>query len=546
VNPATQPPDRGAPAGPIPAPASVEASNAARRIDERAAAPLAGQRRPPADQSDAGPRFAEQERVRRAKRAAMIARGDQPYPASLPITTTIVAARQEFGHLAPGEETAATVGLAGRVVFIRNTGKLCFATLQDGPGNRFQAMVSLAEIGQESLDRFKTEVDLGDQLFVHGRVIASKRGELSVLADGWQIAAKALRPLPVLHSELSDEARVRDRPADLIVRPAAREIARQRVALVRSMRRTLEEGGFSEIETPILQTIYGGAAARPFTTRMNAFGIDLYMRIAPELFLKRAVVGGMDKVFEIGRVFRNEGVDSTHAPEFTSLEAYEAYGDYNSIAELTQRVIVAAAVALTGSTAVTLADGERYDFGGRWRRIDLYGSLSQAVGQEISPATSVEDLRRLADAKQVTYDPARASHGKLVEELFEELVADHLRQPTFVMDFPVETSPLTRDHRSKPGVVEKWDLYVRGMELATGYSELVDPVIQRGRLEAQARAGAAGDLEAMALDHEFLAALEYGMPPSGGMGMGVDRLLMALTGLGVRDTILFPLVKPQS
>jgi lysyl-tRNA synthetase class 2 len=484
--------------------------------------------------------------VRRAKRAAILRSGREAYPAALPITATIAAIREEFGHLTAGEETAVEVGVAGRVMFVRNTGKLCFATLQDGPGNRLQAMISLAGVGAESLDRFKSEVDLGDHLFVHGRIIASKRGELSVLADSWATAAKALRPLPVLHSELSDESRVRDRAADLIVRPAARELARQRVALVRSIRRTLEHRGFSEIETPILQTLYGGAAARPFTTHMNAFDIELYMRIAPELFLKRAVVGGIDKVFEIGRIFRNEGVDSSHAPEFTSLEVYEAYGDYNSIADLTQQIIVDAAQSVSGSTGVTLADGEDYDFGGEWARISLYGSLSAAVGEEITPATPLERLRRIADAREVAYDEASAGHGKLVEELFEELVGSTLHNPTFVMDFPVETSPLTRGHRSQPGLVEKWDLYVRGMELATGYSELVDPVIQRQRLEAQARAAAAGDAEAMSLDEDFLAALEYGMPPSGGMGMGVDRLAMALTGLGIRDTILFPLVKPQA
>jgi lysyl-tRNA synthetase class 2 len=473
-------------------------------------------------------------------------RGEEAYPAVLPITTTVAAVRDQFGHLEAGQETDTKVGLAGRVVFIRNTGKLCFVTLQDGPGNRLQAMISLAEVGPERLERFKTDVDLGDHLFVHGRVIASKRGELSVLADSWTLAAKALRPLPVLHSELSDESRVRDRPADLIVRPAARQIARQRVALISSVRRTLTDRGFSEIETPILQTIYGGATARPFTTDINAFGIELYMRIATELFLKRAVVGGIDKVFEIGRIFRNEGVDSSHAPEFTSLEVYEAYGDYNTIADLTQQIVVDAALAVAGSTQVTLNDGQVYDFGGEWRRISLYGSLSEALGEEITPSTPLDRLGEIAAAREVVYDPATATHGGLVEELFEELVGHKLHEPTFVMDFPVETSPLTRDHRSEAGLAEKWDLYVRGMELGTGYSELVDPVIQRQRLEAQALARAAGDPEAMTLDGDFLAALEYGMPPSGGMGMGMDRLLMALTGLGIRETILFPLVKPQT
>jgi lysyl-tRNA synthetase class 2 len=488
--------------------------------------------------------LSEQAQVRRAKRDAILARGDQAYPAALPITATIAAVRAAHEGLPAGDETDVTVGVAGRVVFIRNTGKLCFATLQDGPGARLQAMISLAEVGDDALAAFKAEVDLGDHLFVHGRVISSRRGELSVLADSWQLAAKALRPLPVMHAELSDESRVRDRPADLINRQAARDIARMRVAVTRSVRQTLEEHGFLELETPILQTIHGGAAARPFSTHMNAFDLTLYMRIATELFLKRAVVGGLERVFEIGRIFRNEGVDSVHAPEFTSLEFYQAYGDYNTCADLTQQIIQDAANRVFGSTTVKLVTGEEYDVGGQWRSITLYGATSEALGEEITPETPLEHLRALADRLELSYDPATVTAGKLVEELFEHLVGDKLYEPTFVRDFPVDTSPLTRQHRTTPGLVEKWDLYVRGVELATAYSELVDPVIQRERLEAQALLAAKGDAEAMALDEDFLAALEYGMPPSGGQGMGIDRLLMALTGLGIRETILFPLVKP--
>ncbi|MDR0366734.1 MAG: lysine--tRNA ligase [Bifidobacteriaceae bacterium] len=499
---------------------------------------------PSPEPNTAQPQLSEQAQVRRAKRAAMLQRGVPAYPVEVPLTTTIAEVRAQFGDLDAGAETDQMVGLAGRVVFIRNTGKLCFATLQSGAGARLQAMISLAEVGQESLDLFKAEVDLGDHLFVHGRVIASKRGELSVLVDRWQIASKALRPLPVLHSDLADETRVRDRPADLIVREASRQTALTRALVVRSLRTTLDDLGFVEVETPILQTLHGGAAARPFTTHMNAFDTELYMRIAPELFLKRAVVGGIEKVFELGRIFRNEGVDSSHAPEFTSLEIYQAYGDYNTMAELTELMVRNAALAAAGSTTVKLASGESYDFGAPWARINLYGSLSQALGQEVTPQTSAADLTQIADRLNVAV-PQPASHGKLVETLFEELVSQDLYEPTFVLDFPVETSPLTRDHRQVEGVVEKWDLYVRGTELATAYSELVDPVVQRERFEAQAKAARAGDQEAMALDEDFLAAMEYGMPPSGGMGMGVDRLLMAITGLGIRDTILFPLVKPQ-
>jgi lysyl-tRNA synthetase class 2 len=289
---------------------------------------------------------------------------------------------------------------------------------------------------------------------------------------------------------------------------------------------------------------HGGASARPFITNSNAFDTDLYLRIAPELFLKRAVVGGIERVFEINRNFRNEGADSTHSPEFAMLEAYQAYSDYNGIADLTQELIQNAAIAIAGTTEVTWADGTVYDLGGQWDRISMYDSLSAAAGRTITPQTSFQELQAFAAEVGVEVPEKTATHGKLVEELWEHFVKGDLVRPTFVMDFPLDTSPLVREHRTIPGVVEKWDLYVRGMELATAYSELVDPVVQRHRLEAQALLAAAGDDEAMAVDEDFLVAMEYAMPPSGGMGMGIDRLLMALTGLGIRETILFPLVKP--
>jgi lysyl-tRNA synthetase class 2 len=483
-------------------------------------------------------------RVRLAKRQAMVDDGVEPYPVSVPVTARIAEVRRDFGHLGAGEETDVEVGVAGRVVYLRNTGKLCFATLQAGRGERLQAMIAVGQVGEESLAAFKASVDLGDHLFVRGRVISSKRGELSVLVEEWQIASKALRPLPVLHSELSEEARVRNRAVDLIVRPAARRVAETRIAVVRSLRESLSKRGFDEIETPMLQTVHGGAAARPFSTHMNAFDMDLYLRIAPELFLKRAVVGGFERVFEINRNFRNEGADSSHSPEFAMLEAYAAYGDYVTIATLTREIIQEAAVAATGSTMVTLADGQPYDLGGPWTFISLLGSLSDALGEEITPSAPAKQLDRLSRAIGLDKSVADEGRGKLLEHLWEAAVGQTLVAPTFVTDFPVETSPLVRGHRTQPGLVEKWDLYVRGFELATGYSELVDPVIQRERLTEQSLLAAAGDAEAMALDEEFLAAIEYGMPPSGGMGMGLDRLLMAITGLGIRETILFPLVKP--
>lgn len=486
----------------------------------------------------------EQLKVRRDKRDRLLARGDQAYPVSVPRTHSIGQIREAYAHLEVGEETTDVVGIAGRVVFLRNTGKLCFVAVQDGEGQRLQVMLSLAGIGEALLADFKADVDLGDHLFAHGRVISSRRGELSIFADSWQIAAKALRPLPILHKELSEESRVRQRYVDLIARDSARKTARQRADVVRSLRENFHSRDFIEVETPMLQTIHGGAAARPFLTHMNAFDIDLYLRIAPELFLKRAVVGGLERVFEINRNFRNEGADSTHSPEFAMLEAYEAYGDYNTMAALTRNLIQKAAADVFGGTVVTLADGEQYDVGGDWADLSMYVSLSDSLGETITPDTSIEHLSALAAKFEISLDPARVSHGKLVEALWEHRIGDTLYAPTFVRDFPVETSPLTRDHRSIPGVVEKWDLYVRGFELATAYSELVDPVIQRQRFEEQAKAAAAGDDEAMVLDEDFLTAMEYAMPPSGGMGMGLDRLLMALTGLGIRETILFPLVKP--
>ncbi|SFK60696.1 lysyl-tRNA synthetase, class 2 [Amycolatopsis sacchari] len=486
----------------------------------------------------------EQMRVRRAKRDRIIAEGGDPYPVEVPRTHTLAEIRAKYSDLPADTSTGDVVGVTGRVLFIRNTGKLCFATLREGDGTELQAMISLAGVGEEALADWKSEVDLGDHVFVHGEVITSRRGELSVMADRWQMAAKALRPLPVAHKELAEETRIRQRYVDLILRPKARDVVRTRAGVVRSLRNSFERRGFVEVETPMLQTQHGGAAARPFVTHSNAFDIDLFLRIAPELYLKRCVVGGIEKVFEINRNFRNEGSDSSHSPEFAMLEFYEAYATYDTNAVMTRELIQEAAQAVFGSLEVTLADGTPYDLSGEWKSLTMYGSLSEALGEEVTPDTTVEELRGFARAHGLEPDP-KLGHGKLVEELWEHLVGDHLHEPTFVRDFPIETSPLTRQHRSRPGVAEKWDLYVRGFELATGYSELVDPVVERERLTAQSRLAAAGDSEAMSLDEDFLRALEYGMPPSGGVGMGIDRLLMALTGLGIRETILFPLVRPE-
>lgn len=507
----------------------------------------------PADQhTDFEAEVHEQKAVRLAKRDKLnegAELGGGAYPVSVPVTTTIPEVRAKWGKLEeePDNHSGEIVGIAGRVVFQRNTGKLCFAALQAGDGTRIQAMISFGEVGEESLKRYKELVDLGDHLFVSGEVISSKRGELSVMAKEWQIASKALAPLPNVYGELNEETRVRQRYLDLIVREQARINVQTRARTMASLRETFASHGFIEVETPMLQTMHGGASARPFITHSNAFDRDLYLRIAPELYLKRALIGGLERVFEINRNFRNEGADSTHSPEFAMLEFYKAYSDYSDVADLTQELIQNAALAANrgtereGTHTVKWADGTLFDLGGDWDRISMYETLSAASGVNITPETSVETLQQLADKEGV--EVKLPNHGKLVEELWEHFVKDDLERPTFVMDFPVETSPLTRHHRSIPGVVEKWDLYVRGFELATGYSELADPVVQRERFVEQAKLAAAGDDEAMGVDEEFLRAMEHGMPPAGGVGIGMDRLLMALTGLGIRETILFPLVK---
>jgi lysyl-tRNA synthetase class 2 len=486
----------------------------------------------------------EQLRVRRAKLDRLREAGVDPYPVTVPRTATLAEVREKHPDLEPDTLTGEKVGVTGRVIFVRNTGKLCFATLREGDAE-LQVMLSLDRVGEEALAAWKSDVDLGDHVFVEGEVGTSRRGELSVFADSWQLTAKALRPLPVAHKPMSEELRVRRRYVDLIVRDEARRTVRQRASVMSTLRAGLTARGFLEVETPMLQTVHGGAAARPFRTHMNAFDLDLYLRIAPELFLKRCIVGGLERVFEINRNFRNEGADSSHSPEFAMLECYQAYADYQVMATLTRELVQECCAALFGDLTARHHDGTEIDLSGVWPQVPLYTAVSEAVGEEITPGTPAERLRAVAERHDVGVDPAWVP-GKVVEEIFEALVQHTLQAPTFVVDYPVDTSPLTRAHRSEPGVAEKWDLYIGGIERATAYSELVDPVVQRERFTAQAALAAAGDPEAMVLDEDFLEALEYGMPPTGGMGMGMDRLMMTLTGLGIRETILFPLVRPLS
>jgi lysyl-tRNA synthetase class 2 len=487
----------------------------------------------------------EQLRIRREKRAAILNRGAQPYPVAVPRTTSLLEIRAKHKDLPIDVSTGIIESVTGRVIFKRDTGKLCFANLREGDGTELQAMFSLDKIGEEQLEIWKSEIDLGDIVSVTGEVITSKRGELSILANSFLLAAKSLRPLPVEHKPLSEESRVRMRYVDLIVRPEARSNARLRPAVMASLRKTFSKRNFLEVETPMLQVMHGGAAARPFKTFSNAYEMDLFLRIAPELYLKRCVVGGLEKVYEINRNFRNEGADSSHSPEFAMIETYEAFGDWNSMAELTQALIQDAAQEIFGSHVVKHYDGKEIDLGGKWNEISLYDAISEGVGEKVTALTTYEELKKIANKLSIKIDPKWIT-GKLAEEIFEHVAKDKLIKPTFVRGFPIDTSPLVRAHRELEGVAEKWDLYIEGFELATGYSELVDPVIQRERLVEQSKLGASGDLEAMGLDEDFLRAMEYGMPPMGGMGMGADRLLMALTGLGIRETILFPLVKPTS
>lgn len=487
----------------------------------------------------------EQLRIRREKRSDLLAKGVEPYPVSVARTKSLAQIRASYIDLEIDTATGDIESVTGRIIFKRDTGKLCFATLREGDGTELQAMFSLDKVGEDSLNSWKSEIDLGDIVSVTGEIITSKRGELSILANDWSLAAKSLRPLPNDHKPMSEETRVRMRYVDLIVRPEARFNARLRPAVMRSLRETFHSRDYLEVETPMLQVQPGGAAARPFKTRSNAYDMELFLRIAPELFLKRCVVGGIERVFEINRNFRNEGADSSHSPEFAMIESYEAYGDWRTTADLARALVQESAQNIFGSTTVTHHDGRVSDLGGDWKEISLYDAISEGVDESVTALTPIAELRKIADKLGMKIDPSWIT-GKLAEEIFEHVTEGKLIAPTFVMGFPIDNAPLVRAHRTLPGVVEKWDLYVDGFELATGYSELIDPVIQRERLVEQGRLSAKGDAEAMNVDEDFLRAMEYGMPPMGGLGMGVDRLLMALTGLGIRETILFPLVKPET
>jgi lysyl-tRNA synthetase class 2 len=488
-----------------------------------------------------GPRVPEQVRLRMATRERLISSGTDPYPPSFRPHQS--AAQISDGVL--GEPAS----VAGRVVAVRDLGGVVFVVVRDWTGDA-QLLLSRDAVGRDQLDRLRRDVDLGDHVGAEGTVVRSRSGQVSLGVTEWLLTAKSLRPMPDKRRGISDpETRVRQRYLDLTVNPAARERLRSRSAALRAVRRTLDSRGFLEVETPILQTIHGGANARPFQTHINAYDLDLYLRIAPELFLKRLMVGGVDRVFEIGRNFRNEGADATHNPEFTMLEAYEAYGDYTTMRHVAQEIVVAASQAVSGGTLVRGTDAEgvehEVDLADSWPVVTVNDAITAAAGTEVTADTDRDALLALAHALGIAVDSSW-TRGNVLLELYEHLVESRTVRPTFYTDFPAEVSPLTRPHRVDPRLAERWDLVAFGAEIGTAYSELVDPVEQRARLTAQSLQAAGGDPEAMELDEDFLLALEHAMPPSGGLGMGMDRLVMMLTQASIRETIAFPLVRPRT
>ncbi|MEN9870816.1 MAG: hypothetical protein RLZZ171_1804, partial [Cyanobacteriota bacterium] len=459
----------------------------------------------------------------------------------------------KYVDLAAGEEVADQVAIAGRIMARRVFGKLAFFELQDETG-KIQLYLEKKRINQTmssdlegAFNHLKRLSDTGDILGVKGTVKRTEKGELSVYVSEFQILTKSLLPLPDKWHGLTDtEKRYRQRYVDLIVNPQVRQTFRIRAKITAAIRRYLETRDFLEIETPVLQSEAGGAEARPFITYHNTLEMDLYLRIATELHLKRLIVGGFERVFELGRIFRNEGVSTRHNPEFTSIEVYQAYADYQDMMALTETMISDVAQSVLGITKVTY-QGEEIDLTPPWRRVTMHEVVQDATGVDFAQFTDFDSVRTAAKDAGIEVPADCQTIGKLLNEAFEQKVETTLIQPTFVTDYPVEISPLAKPHRDKPGLVERFELFMVGRETANSFSELTDPLDQRGRLEAQAAKKAAGDLEANDIDEDFLAALEYGMPPTAGLGIGIDRLVMLLTDSpSIRDVIAFPLLKNQS
>ncbi|BBX73658.1 bifunctional lysylphosphatidylglycerol synthetase/lysine--tRNA ligase LysX [Mycobacterium shinjukuense] len=485
-------------------------------------------------------RLPEQVRVRLTKLKQLQGNGIDVYPVGAPPSHTVAQAMDADDH--------ATVSVCGRILRVRNYGGVLFAHLRDWTGE-MQVLLDNSRLEQGRAADFNAAIDLGDLVEMTGNMGSSKTGTRSLIVRSWRLIGKCLRPLPNKWKGLTDpEARVRARYVDLAVNVETRELITARSAVLRAVRDTLFAKGFIEVETPILQQIHGGATARPFVTHINAYSLDLYLRIAPELYLKRLCVGGVERVFELGRAFRNEGVDFSHNPEFTLLEAYQAHADYMVWVDGCRELIQNAAQAANGAPAVLRPSGdgrfEPVDISGVWPVRTVHDAVSEALGEHIDADTGLAALRKLADAARIPYRE-QWDAGAVVLELYEHLVESRTKQPTFYIDFPTSVSPLARPHRSKHGVAERWDLVAWGLELGTAYSELTDPVEQRQRLHEQSLLAAGGDPEAMQLDEDFLQAMEYAMPPTGGLGMGIDRVIMLITGRSIRETLPFPLAKPH-
>ncbi len=498
---------------------------------------------PSAGEVTAGSGLDAERSHRFAKIDALRAAGGQPYPYRFDRSATLAELRAVHGDLPPGTETEDRARIAGRLMLIRTQGKLIFATMRDRSGE-LQLFVSKAVVGDDAFAAFGA-LDLGDWVGAEGTMMTTRKGELSLRVESFELLAKAVRPLPDKWRGLTDtDTRYRQRYADLIVNAEARRVFEVRHALISSFRRTLDAHGFIEVETPVLHVEPGGAHARPFVTHHNALNMTLYLRIALELHLKRLIVGGMERVYEIGRIFRNEGISTRHNPEFTMLELYWAFGDYSEVMGITETLIRTAALDATGSTVVEV-DGHPLDLAEPWRRARMIDLVAEAVGEEVHPTMPVARARQLADAHDVHYEP-HWGPGKLIEELFEATAESSLVAPTFVTGHPVEVSPLARADRDDPALTERFELFVGRRELANGYSELNDPREQRARFEDEQRAKEAGDAEAGTVDEDYLRALEYGMPPTGGLGIGMDRVAMLLAGTdSIKEVLLFPTLRPE-
>ncbi len=497
--------------------------------------------------------MSELRETRLEKAKALRELGIGPYALRFEPSHRTAILQADHADLAKGEDRLVTVSVAGRVMTRRVMGKLAFFTLADETGTiqLFLEKATLNAVAVEEpasgdFDQLISLVDSGDWIGVTGTLRRTDRGELSVKVQQWKILSKALQPLPDKWHGLADvEKRYRQRYLDLIVSPHSRETFRRRALMVSAIRRWLDDRDFLEIETPVLQAEAGGAEARPFITHHNTLDLPLYLRIATELHLKRLVVGGFERVYELGRIFRNEGTSTRHNPEFTTVEVYQAYADYIDMMDLTEQLVASVCTQICGSTRI-IYQGSEIDLTPPWRRATMHELVQEATGLNFM---SFADRSAAASAMLqagLEVSPKADSVGRLLNEVFEQAVEDSLIQPTFVLDYPLEISPLARQHRSKPGLVERFELFIVGRETANAFSELIDPLDQRQRLEAQQLRRQAGDLEANGVDEDFLQALEVGMPPTGGLGIGIDRLVMLLTDSpSIRDVIAFPLLRPE-